>query len=273
MGTERLPGGTPRAGRTPDLARLSAGAPLPILMYHSIPDATSGAASADIPAAQLQRQLALLHSEGWHCFGLTDALRERDRSPQRRILALTFDDGYSNVESAADIVHGVGAGCTAFITTNFLGTSSDYVTPSALRRLHDAGVEIGSHGESHAPLDTARSRQISGELVASKRRLEDLTGSEVSSVCYPHGYWSRRVLRLARQAGYKSGCTVGRSVAVDQYVLALPRVQPLASMSDEMFLRMVSHGEPGIGPLAKKMAAPFWRAARFGASTAGLKLT
>jgi hypothetical protein len=76
------------------------------------------------------------------------------------------------------------------------------------------------------------------------------------------------MLRVVREAGYHHACCVGRCSARCDNPLALPRLEPRASMSDGHFIHMIAHGEPGVGPRAKRVATPLWRLARRGVQRA-----
>jgi peptidoglycan/xylan/chitin deacetylase (PgdA/CDA1 family) len=112
---------------------------------------------------------------------------------------------------------------------------------------------------------------VRSELSISKDRLEQLIGESVDTVSYPFGYTSSRVSRIARDLGYRSGCTVGRAVAHGHPLLALPRLQILPTTSEAGLLRLVERGEPGIKPPLKRTLAPAWRIARLSAEKVGAK--
>lgn len=94
-----------------------------------------------------------------------------------------------------------------------------------VRRLAKAGMEIGSHGVSHALLGhVERDEELTSELRDSKRRIEAETGRTVEALSYPVGRASAvtdRVTRLAVEAGYRFGCVYEHGVN------ALPLADPL----------------------------------------------
>ena len=62
------------------------------------------------------------------------------------------------------------------------------------------------------------------ELSASKRRLEELTGEEVSLVAYPNDSFTRSTMEAARHAGYEAGLRTGnRGIGRRSNPFALPR--------------------------------------------------
>ena len=74
-----------------------------------------------------------------------------------------------------------------------------------LRQLIDAGMSVGSHGQSHralAGLDDSTQRH---ELTESKRFLETAIGQEIKALAYPFGWsgsFTARTMQLAIEAGY-----------------------------------------------------------------------
>ncbi|NNE08385.1 MAG: polysaccharide deacetylase family protein [Gemmatimonadetes bacterium] len=74
-----------------------------------------------------------------------------------------------------------------------------------LRVLAENGIEIGSHGYSHALLPDCSQEMIRFELRASKARLEEALGRPVRFVAYPNGDRNDLVRRIAREEGYRFG--------------------------------------------------------------------
>jgi peptidoglycan/xylan/chitin deacetylase (PgdA/CDA1 family) len=86
-------------------------------------------------------------------------------------------------------------------------------------------VEIGAHGESHAPLTgLARARQRD-EALGSRLELERLIGRPVSSFAYPHGAIAPETIEIVQQAGYATACCSKSDVATPESPrLSLPRL-------------------------------------------------
>lgn len=249
-------------------------------MYHSIPaDAGACRSALDVPLDRLRRHLHLLLDEGWSILGLSAALRARESHSARRIVALSFDDAYADNLPALELAGGLGAGATLNVPTDFIAPpatdqTTDRLTWSQLRDLNAQGVELGSHSVTHRPLDTMTEGDLGRELAGSKRALFDEVGVEPVSICYPHGYTSRRVSKMAIGLGYANGCTVGRRVArAGDPLIALPRLQPTVAQTDAEFLNLLEHGEPGRAVQVKRIAQPAWRLARRGAALVGKDLT
>lgn len=204
----------------PDLPE-PAPASVPILMYHRIAEHASAlmrrfTVTPHEFAAQLERLqhggFTPLSVSAWLRLHLSSAL------PPRPVV-LTFDDGFSDFEQhALPLLRAHGAVATLYVVAGRVGQRSGWLPGgdaelplldwAALARLQEAGIEIGSHGLTHRALDGLRDPDIATELNESRRLIGARLGRAPASVCYPFGFRDARVRRLARQAGYTSGCAV-----------------------------------------------------------------
>jgi len=80
--------------------------------------------------------------------------------------------------------------------------------PDGVRRLFDAGMQIGAHTVSHPILAKTAPDMAREEILSSKRYLEDLLGQECSLFAYPNGKPGRDYLPehvdLVRELGFKT---------------------------------------------------------------------
>lgn len=67
--------------------------------------------------------------------------------------------------------------------------------------------EIGGHTFNHTILTTVSEERISSELAESKTWLEEITGKEVISFCYPRGQYNSLIIDKVRNAGFKGSRT------------------------------------------------------------------
>jgi peptidoglycan/xylan/chitin deacetylase (PgdA/CDA1 family) len=237
-----------------------------------------------VPAAELRRHLELLRAEGYTLAGLTEALAVAAAHPSRRIAALTFDGARTDLLPAVEVLADLGARATLYVPVDRVlerpaGRRAGGGDGGALLSWPElAGLppnwEIGSHSSSSVPLDLLDATARAYELQGSRRRLREHLGVEVASFSYPLGYSSRRVRRAVAGAGYLNACGIGSRLArPDGDPYAVERVQPLPGMDDAAFLDLVTVGEPGLSPVARRAAAPAWRLTRRAARRAGLTLT
>ena len=74
--------------------------------------------------------------------------------------------------------------------------------PSETRAVLDLGMEIGSHGITHADLTRIDGVARELEVVESRRRLEERCGVPIRSFCYPYGRFDRGSRSAVEKAGY-----------------------------------------------------------------------
>lgn len=252
---------------------------LPVLMYHSIGGDLAGPVSQlAVPPAVLREQLTTLVAAGYQPMSLTEALEAaggHDKGPTTgRLLGLTFDDGYLDFhEQALPVLVDLGLSATLYPCVGHIGSTASWLpkpwdrTPlmseTQIVEAADVGIEIGSHGDLHQPLDTLPADTASTQIGCSRRILEDLTGMPVRSFCYPHGYHSRRVRESVKASGYDNACAIGHRVqdtAGDRY--AVTRLLVDENARGDALLHLVAHGPGPLVPAAKRLAQPGWRLAR-----------
>ena len=100
------------------------------------------------------------------------------------------------------------------------------LTEEELQRLAASPlVEIGAHGESHAPLPRLTRPRQGEETQNSRLELERLIGRPVRSFAYPHGAISPGTIEVVRESGFTVACCSRSDVATARSpMLALPRL-------------------------------------------------
>jgi peptidoglycan/xylan/chitin deacetylase (PgdA/CDA1 family) len=175
---------------------------IPILNYHSVGDAV---AEYTVEARDFDQQLDWLAGQRFRTISLRELADSRAKAaplPQRAII-LTFDDGTEDaVRLVLPALSKRGMRGTFFIVTNFVGQPG-YLTWDAVRALSAAGMEIGSHSETHPRLSEASDDRIRIELVASKARLEAELRHPLEALAYPYNSVRSRIIAFARDAGYR----------------------------------------------------------------------
>ncbi len=71
----------------------------------------------------------------------------------------------------------------------------------------DSLVSFGSHSITHPNLLNVTAKEATREVVESKQEIERRISCELTSFCYPMGYFSRETKDLVRKAGYESATT------------------------------------------------------------------
>lgn len=184
--------------------------PVPILNYHSVGDRAD---EYTVTEAQFAAQLDWLAARGFHTVALHDALQ-----PRGRAVVLTFDDGKEDaLTRVLPALRKRGMHGAFFIPTGLVGTPG-FLTWDGVRALAAAGMEIGSHGVTHARLPDLSPDRLQDELVKSRLALEAQLNAPVDLLAYPYNSVRRRVIAAASQAGYRiavSGVAHGGSDRLD----------------------------------------------------------
>jgi peptidoglycan/xylan/chitin deacetylase (PgdA/CDA1 family) len=222
------------------------------LTFHDV--AANGAAPVDngdgiyaIGQPQLEQLLSQLRRLGYQ--GVASRhfrawQQGAERLPERSVV-LTFDDGYaSHLSLVAPMLVRYHFTGTFFVTVSHVGKPG-FVTWNDLRRLVFLGMEVGSHGLSHAPLTSLSRPRLEEELVESKRILERELGQPVRSIAAPGGFWNAAVAEAVERAGYETAwlSTIGTN-GQQTHPLALRRVVVRQPFSVERVVPMVEGWQP-----------------------------
>ncbi|MFH9660849.1 polysaccharide deacetylase family protein [Streptomyces sp. NPDC017248] len=218
---------------TPAPARTPARGPVPwIAMYHSVGDCSDDPYRITVGPGRLETQLRWLRRRGLRGVSVAELLAARARGGGRDLVGLTFDDGYADfLGNALPVLARWECTATLFVLPGLLGGDNAWdplgprkplLTAEGVRRAAAAGVEIGSHGLTHADLTRAGDALLADETAGSRAVLEELTGGPVTGFCYPYGTVDRRVVAAVREAGYGYACAIDPGPLSGPY--ALPRV-------------------------------------------------
>jgi len=128
-------------------------------------------------------------------------------------VAITFDDAFRSVGSnAVPELLSRGFPATIFVPVDFLGKNpgwemkngfTDQVMSCDELRSLPALIEFGSHSLSHPHLTKIDVTRLREEVAASRQKLAELIGSQVSLLAFPYGEYDDRVVATCRQAGYE----------------------------------------------------------------------
>jgi peptidoglycan/xylan/chitin deacetylase (PgdA/CDA1 family) len=128
------------------------------------------------------------------------------RKPPGKAVAITFDDGWrDNYVHALPIMGRYGFPVTVFLVSGRIGLR-EYLGWPEIREMRAAGFGFGAHSVSHPRLTEIAPDDARGEIVGSKKAIEDGLGEEVSLFCYPYGFFNRSVRHMVEEAGYLGAC-------------------------------------------------------------------
>ncbi|MBN2434276.1 MAG: polysaccharide deacetylase family protein [Spirochaetes bacterium] len=182
---------------------------IPILLYHDI----DGHGPYSITKEQLRKHFEFFRLNNIDVISLKELIRLQDenRSPENKSVAITVDDGYiSAYTKILPLMQEFDYPVTLFIYTNFIFDKSDkHMTWAMLKEMEKYGFDIQSHTVSHADLvklvekgNTESLNSIEYELTQSKKIIEDKLDKEVTLLAFPYGYYTPKLLDMARNAGY-----------------------------------------------------------------------
>jgi len=198
-----------------------------VLMYHSIEPYDADPYRVTVCPERFEHQLRWLRRRGLRGVAMCELLRDREDG----LVGLTFDDGYADFLTEvlpALCRHGFTA--TVFVIAGALGGHNSWdepgprkalMTAADVRRVTDAGMEVGSHSLHHVPLPLVPEGDLRDEVSRSRSRLAEVTGCAVTGFCYPYGAVGEREVRAVRAAGYDYACAVRSSPLDGRH--ALPR--------------------------------------------------
>jgi len=199
-----------------------------ILMYHSVEPYTEDPYRITVRPERFERQLRWLRRHGLRGVSMRDLRAAPD---PRGLVGLTFDDGYADfVTRVLPALRRYGFTATVYVVGGAVGGHNAWdadgprkplMTADDVRRIADAGVEVGSHSLTHPRLPAVDDRALQDEIGASRVALADLVGGPVDGFCYPYGAAGRREVAMVALAGYGYACAVGARTHAGPH--ALPR--------------------------------------------------
>lgn|GEM_PF-65208 len=188
----------------------------PVLLYHKVTPRFDLSGTWTTPR-QFEGHLRYLSAAGYRSMTLSEFysnLEAGNPFPPRYVV-VTFDDAYDTVfEHAFPLLQAYGFAATVFVIAGFVGRSntwdvgipwwrSNHLGWDELAEMVAGGCSVGSHTVTHMDLTRASTERAGEELSASKQMLEERLGVPVEFLSYPFGRYDERVVRLAKEAGYR----------------------------------------------------------------------
>jgi polysaccharide deacetylase family sporulation protein PdaB len=120
---------------------------------------------------------------------------------EKKMLSLTFDIswGEERTEPILEILKEKGVKKATF----FLSSPWSESHPEIVKKIVDAGYEIGSHGHKHVNYSSLTDEEIRKQIQTSHSILREVTGQTPNLIRLPNGDFDKRVLRIADELNYK----------------------------------------------------------------------
>ncbi|MFD9466632.1 polysaccharide deacetylase family protein [Streptomyces sp. NPDC060027] len=260
---------------------------VPVFLYHAVSDdSPPWLARFTVSPRTFLEHLDMIADSGLHVVPLRQLVAALLGGPPLppRSAVLSFDDGYADFASTvAPLLAARGLPSTLYVTTGALSAagrpSGGGPFPSVatlswaqVRELDAAGIEIGGHTVTHPQLDTLPRAAVREEVAGCKRRIEDALGHRVDSFAYPHGYSSRTVRSLVREAGWTSAAAIRAASAFSSErddPLRFARLMVRADTGRDRFALWTSGEGAPVAPFAEGLRTRGWRAYRRARAVAG----
>jgi peptidoglycan/xylan/chitin deacetylase (PgdA/CDA1 family) len=188
-----------------------------ILMYHSVSSPEQDPNLLCVVPDRFEQQLGWLHRHGLRGVSMRELNLASENGAVAGLVGLTFDDGYRDfLTSALPVLEHYGFTATLFAVAGLLGGENIWdgalrwplLDADELREVRTRGIEVGSHGMSHARLAGLDQVELKREVHESRELLSELLGEAVDGFCYPYGSLDRPAVQAVREAGYGYGCGV-----------------------------------------------------------------
>ncbi|OBZ15282.1 MULTISPECIES: polysaccharide deacetylase family sporulation protein PdaB [Bacillales] len=119
----------------------------------------------------------------------------------KKVVALTFDISWG--EKRAEPILNVLKEKNIKQATFFLSSPWSQSHPDIVKKIQEAGFEIGSHGHKHDNYSKLSDEEIRKQITTAHTILSDVTGKQPNLIRLPNGDFDKRVLRIAEELQYK----------------------------------------------------------------------
>lgn len=186
---------------------------VPVLLYHAVADdADDPFAVSPARFAEHVRAIADSGRTALTISALASALRGEADLP-RHPVAITFDDGYRDTRAATELLAEAGVCSTVYVSTGAVGRGSAISAADVAALAASPHVELGAHTINHVRVDELDLATARMEIIGSKRALEDLARSEITTFAYPHGAYDARSRGVVIEAGFTSAAAVKNALS------------------------------------------------------------
>lgn len=212
--TKVRPAGSSRVSVASKAVGPAGSRPVPILMYHVIAPAPSGAPFPGlyVTPAQFAEQMHALKADGWHAVTMDQLAaywRHGASAGAGKPIVVSFDNGYqSQYTQALPVLRSLGWVGEENIQLTGLPPSQGGLGTDEVRGLLAAGWELDTQGFSHADLIALSAQELHYQVAVAREVLRRRYHVPVNWFCYPSGHYDPTVVAEVKAAGYSGSTTV-----------------------------------------------------------------
>lgn len=186
------------------------------LMYHNVTSDPSRWGDYTVSPEQLDADIKYFTDCGYITMTATElATADMSAIDGRKILLLTFDDGYSSFYSEVyPILKRNNAKGTMYLIGSYINRYGYLTEEETYEMAHSGLIEIGNHTDSihHTPVELLRGiynssdsfYEVVEDVKRNGDRLREITGMEITSMSWPYGYYTSELdSAVKNQLGYK----------------------------------------------------------------------
>lgn len=206
-----------------------------ILMYHAVCPLPDNPNKIFTSPELFQAQMRHLKQRNLRGVSMRELCRAVSMGNAKRLVGLTFDDGYENfLQNALPVLERFGFSATVFVVGGMLGEENNWafrhvprpqmklLGVEGIREVSARGMEVGSHSMTHSKLSGLEPELLEKEVSDSRRILSEVLGEAVDGFCYPYGALDSTSIQAVRRARYAYACAV--VTRVERNVYDLPRI-------------------------------------------------
>jgi peptidoglycan/xylan/chitin deacetylase (PgdA/CDA1 family) len=207
--------------------------PVPILMYHVIADAPSGAGLPElyVDPKTFEQQMRWLKHQGYTAVTLDqvyDAWYKDAEIPEKPIV-LSFDDGYrGQYVFARPDLRDLGWPGVLDLKLNTLDPGGE-LTPAMVSRMIKDDWEVDSHTINHLDVSQLSGAALQREVGQSREQLQQRFHVPVDFFCYPSGRYDAESIKAVQDAGYLGATTTDEGLASKNEMYTLKRIRVAGS--------------------------------------------
>jgi len=199
-----------------------------VFVYHRFGDNTYP--STNISLENFELHLSYLKNTGFEVitFGeAVDYITDTQISYKEKVACITVDDGYKSFyKNGLPLIQKYGFTATVFINSESVGGGM-YMNWEELANIHEKGIEIGNHSDSHAYFlnipENERINEFKQDVLRCQKEIEEHLGFTPDIFAYPYGEFDLEMKSALKAMGFKAAAAQNSGVmhAYDPY--AIPR--------------------------------------------------